>query len=82
MTALNLPRPAWMTEDLVLLEEQARRLGTTLVRDFFLVIERYLSVRKWADLGAFLADLPKAACCAPRCRKNMAAAAAPSRMRR
>src|SRR5665811_748365 len=25
MTAVNLPRPAWMTEDLVLLEEQARR---------------------------------------------------------
>jgi acyl-CoA dehydrogenase len=25
MTLLNLPRPAWMTEDLVLLEDQARR---------------------------------------------------------
>jgi len=25
MNALNVPRPAWMTEDLVLLEEQARR---------------------------------------------------------
>jgi acyl-CoA dehydrogenase len=25
MEALNLPRPAWMTEDLVMLEEQARR---------------------------------------------------------
>ena len=25
MNALNLPRPAWMTEDLVLLEEQADR---------------------------------------------------------
>ncbi len=25
MNALNIPRPAWMTEDLVLLEEQARR---------------------------------------------------------
>ena len=25
MNALNLPRPAWMTEDLVLLEDQARR---------------------------------------------------------
>ena len=25
MDALNLPRPAWMSEDLVLLEEQARR---------------------------------------------------------
>ena len=25
MEALNLPRPAWMTEDLVMLEDQARR---------------------------------------------------------
>src|SRR5262245_63280183 len=25
MQALNVPRPAWMTEDLALLEEQARR---------------------------------------------------------
>ena len=25
MDALKLPRPAWMTEDLVLLEEQSRR---------------------------------------------------------
>ena len=25
MDVLNLPRPAWMTEDLVLLEEQSRR---------------------------------------------------------
>src|SRR3989442_14787025 len=25
MDVLNLPRPSWMTEDLVLLEEQARR---------------------------------------------------------
>ena len=25
MNVLNLPRPSWMTEDLVLLEEQARR---------------------------------------------------------
>src|SRR5262245_18943611 len=25
MSPINLPRPAWMTEDLVLLEEQARR---------------------------------------------------------
>jgi acyl-CoA dehydrogenase len=29
MTALDLPRPAWMTEDLVLLEEQARRFIQT-----------------------------------------------------
>jgi len=28
MDALNLPRPGWMTEDLVLLEEQARRFIT------------------------------------------------------
>src|SRR6266478_9926388 len=28
MDALNLPRPGWMTEDLVLLEEQARRVIT------------------------------------------------------
>jgi len=41
------------------MEEQGRRLGTPLVRNFFLVIERYLSVRKWPDFGAFLADLPK-----------------------
>lgn len=42
------------------MEDQSRRLGTPLVRDFFLVIERYLSVRKWPDLAAFLADLPRA----------------------
>jgi acyl-CoA dehydrogenase len=29
MNALNLPRPAWMTEDLVLLEEQAKRFMET-----------------------------------------------------
>jgi acyl-CoA dehydrogenase len=29
MTVLNLPRPAWMTEDLVLLEEQASRFVAT-----------------------------------------------------
>ncbi len=29
MDALNLPRPAWMTEDLVLLEEQSRRYVTS-----------------------------------------------------
>lgn len=42
------------------MEDQGRHLGTPLVRDFFLVIERYLSVRKWPDLRAFLAELPKA----------------------
>ena len=29
MTVLNTPRPAWMTEDLVLLEEQASRFVAT-----------------------------------------------------
>src|SRR5579872_4168285 len=29
MDALNLPRPAWMTEDLILLEGQARRFMQT-----------------------------------------------------
>src|SRR5215475_7738237 len=29
MSVLNLPRPGWMTEDLVLLEEQARRFIAT-----------------------------------------------------
>ncbi len=42
------------------MDDQGRRLGTPLVREFFLVIERYLSVRKWPDLRAFLGDLPAA----------------------
>ena len=29
MNVINLPRPGWMTEDLVLLEEQARRFIAT-----------------------------------------------------
>jgi long-chain-acyl-CoA dehydrogenase len=28
MNALNIPRPAWMTEDLVRLDQQARRFIT------------------------------------------------------
>jgi acyl-CoA dehydrogenase len=40
MTHLNLPRPAWMTEDLVLLEEQARK---------FLAAEFVPSLDKWHD---------------------------------
>ena len=31
MESLQVPRPAWMTEDLVLLEEQARLLRSELV---------------------------------------------------
>jgi hypothetical protein len=42
------------------LDGQARRLGTPLVRDFFLAIEAYLAGRRWSDLHAFLADLPTA----------------------
>ena len=40
MNALNLPRPAWMTEDLVLLEEQARR---------FMQAEFVPHLDKWHD---------------------------------
>ena len=40
MNALNLPRPAWMTEDLVLLEEQSRR---------FLQAEFVPHLDKWHD---------------------------------
>jgi acyl-CoA dehydrogenase len=40
MNALNLPRPAWMTEDLVLLEEQAKR---------FMDAEFVPHLEKWHD---------------------------------
>ena len=42
MDALNLPRPAWMTEDLVLLEEQARR---------FLDAELVPHIERWTEKG-------------------------------
>jgi acyl-CoA dehydrogenase len=42
MEALNLPRPAWMSEDLVLLEEQARR---------FLAAELVPRVERWHENG-------------------------------
>jgi acyl-CoA dehydrogenase len=42
MDPLNLPRPAWMTEDLVLLEEQARR---------FLASELVPHVERWHEDG-------------------------------
>ena len=42
MDVLNLPRPAWMTEDLVLLEEQARR---------FLESELVPEVEGWYEAG-------------------------------
>jgi acyl-CoA dehydrogenase len=42
MDPLNLPRPSWMTEDLVLLEEQSRR---------FLASELVPHVERWNDAG-------------------------------
>jgi acyl-CoA dehydrogenase len=42
MDAINLPRPAWMTEDLVLLEEQARR---------FLAAELVPQIERWQEAG-------------------------------
>ena len=40
MSVLNTPRPAWMTEDLVLLEEQASR---------FVAAEYGPHLEKWHD---------------------------------
>src|SRR3954453_16496181 len=42
MESLQVPRPAWMTEDLILLEEQARR---------FLASEFVPHVEKWTQDG-------------------------------
>src|SRR4051794_41876664 len=42
MESLQVPRPSWMTEDLVLLEEQARR---------FLASEFVPHVEKWTEDG-------------------------------
>ena len=42
MESLQVPRPAWMSEDLVLLEEQARR---------FLASELVPHVEKWTEGG-------------------------------
>jgi acyl-CoA dehydrogenase len=42
MDALNVPRPGWMTEDLVLLEEQARR---------FLASELVPNLERWHEQG-------------------------------
>ena len=44
MNALNLPRPEWMTEDLVLLEEQARR---------FIADEFVPHLDDWHDKGMY-----------------------------
>lgn len=42
------------------MEDQIRRLGVPLVRDFFLTIEEYLQGRRWSNLDTFLEDLPNA----------------------
>ena len=42
MDVLNLPRPGWMTEDLVLLEEQARR---------FIAAEYVPHLERWNEDG-------------------------------
>ncbi len=48
MDALNLPRPAWMSEDLVLLEEQARR---------FIADEFVPHLDRWHEAGIYDRDV-------------------------
>src|SRR5512139_3698864 len=48
MDAVNLPRPAWMTEDLVLLEEQARR---------FIADEFVPHIDRWHEAGIYDRDV-------------------------
>jgi len=48
MDALNLPRPAWMSEDLVLLEEQARR---------FIGDEFAPHINRWHEAGIYDRDV-------------------------
>ena len=48
MNALNVPRPAWMSEDLVLLEEQARR---------FIGDEFAPQVDRWHEAGMYERDV-------------------------
>ena len=72
MNALNLPRPAWMTEDLVLLEEQARR---------FIAGEFTPHVDKWHEEHMYPREVwTKAGAGGPavrrRSRRNTAAPAA------
>ena len=76
MDSLQVPRPAWMTEDLVLLEEQAQR---------FLASELVPHIEKWTEDGIMERSawdkLGQAAFSAPVFLRNTAARAAPSRMR-
>ncbi len=48
MDSLNIPRPAWMTEDLVLLEEQSRR---------FVNAEFAPHIERWNDEGMYDRDV-------------------------
>ncbi len=48
MDALSLPRPRWMTEDLVLLEEQARR---------FIAAEYVPHLERWSEKGAYAREV-------------------------
>jgi acyl-CoA dehydrogenase len=48
MTALDVPRPEWMTEDLVLLEEQARR---------FIASEFVPHLERWNEEGIYDRDV-------------------------
>ena len=48
MTSLNLPVPSWMTEDLVLLEEQARR---------FIAAEYVPKLEGWNERGMYDRDV-------------------------
>src|SRR5207245_703674 len=52
MDVLNVPRPAWMTEDLVVLEEQARR---------FFAAEFVPHVEAWHEAGIMDRDAWKKA---------------------
>ncbi len=65
MNVLNLPRPAWMSEDLVLLEEQARRF---FAAEFVPHVEQWnedgiMDRAMWAkagDAGLLCASIPEA----------------------
>ena len=77
MNVLNVPRPGWMTEDLVLLEEQARR---------FIAAEYVPHLDTWnEEVGTTAKSGTKPAqpgSFARRSLKNTAAPAARSRTKR
>jgi len=77
MNVLNVPRPGWMTEDLVLLEEQARR---------FIAAEYVPHLDTWNEAGRYDREVWNKAGAAgllcPAIPENTAAPAAPSRTKR